>query len=126
MSKKKIILLTVLLTIGIVCYFIFKNRDIVEEATTDTFMADIYLYTKEEGGRITSIDIEKYHPQFEISNTSIFLKSMKGKKEKLSPGEKANIKVILQKPIFLKKGDTFILKEGEKVIGNGTITEIIN
>lgn len=108
-------MLIVLLAIGIVCYFVFKNKDIVEEAITDTFIADIYLYTKEEGGRISSINIEKYHPQFEISNTSIMVNSMKGKTEKLSPGEKANIMVILQKPIFLKKGDTFILKEGERV-----------
>lgn len=119
-------MLIVLLAIGIVCYFVFKNKDIVEEAITDTFIADIYLYTKEEGGRISSINIEKYHPQFEISNTSIMVNSMKGKTEKLSPGEKANIMVILQKTIFLKKGDTFILKEGERVIGKGTITKIIN
>ncbi len=128
-EKKNIvfILLLVLVVVGIV-YFLLQNKKNenldVATATTNAFEADIYLYTREEGGRSTPI-YENFHPQVVFENKEIYLNTLKLPKEFLKPGESGHVTIILQKETSMNIEDEFILQEGGRKIGKGTITKLL-
>lgn len=127
-EKKYIILLLVLLiVIGGILYFLFKNKKTkdLENSITNTFEADVYMYTREEGGRTTPIYVENYLPNIVIDEKYLTIKSMKSSKESLVPGEGGHITIILQKEYDLKIGDKFFLQEGGRKTGQGTITKVM-
>jgi elongation factor Tu len=89
------------------------------------FKAEIYVLSKEEGGRHTPF-FNKYRPQFFFRTTdvtgSIFLPE---NIEMVMPGDNVSINVELIYPIALEKGLRFAIREGGRTIGAGQVTEII-
>ena len=89
------------------------------------FKAEIYVLSKEEGGRHTPF-FNKYRPQFFFRTTdvtgSIYLPE---NIEMVMPGDNVSINVELIYPIALEKGLRFAIREGGRTIGAGQVTEII-
>lgn len=90
------------------------------------FEAEIYVLTKEEGGRHTEFG-EGYKPQFyfyTIDVSGTITKLPEGKKS-VKPGENLNLTIELIKPVAVEVGSTFSVREGGRTVLSGTITKII-
>jgi elongation factor Tu len=91
------------------------------------FKGQIYVLTKEEGGRHTPF-FNGYKPQFYFRTTDVTgsLKLMGGA-EMCMPGDNVEIEVDLgDKPIAMEKGLRFAVREGGRTIGSGAVTEILD
>ncbi len=88
------------------------------------FMAEVYILTKEEGGRHTPF-FNGYRPQFYIRTTDVTgsLHLPEGV-EMVMPGDNSQIAVELITPVAVEKGSRFAIREGGRTVGAGTITEI--
>jgi hypothetical protein len=90
------------------------------------FKADVYILTKEEGGRHTPF-FKGYRPQFYFRTTDVTGEStLPSGKEMVMPGDNINFKVELITPIAMDEGLRFAIREGGKTVGAGTITEIVD
>jgi elongation factor Tu len=90
------------------------------------FKAQVYVLTKEEGGRHTPF-FSNYRPQFYFRTTDV-TGSVKllGGAEMCMPGDNVQIEVDLgEKPVAMEPGLRFAVREGGRTIGSGTVTEII-
>ncbi len=89
------------------------------------FEAEIYVLTKEEGGRHTPF-FKGYRPQFYIRTTDVTgeLELPEGV-EMVMPGDNIKIKAKLIYPIALEEGVKFAIREGGHTVGAGVITKII-
>ncbi len=89
------------------------------------FEANIYVLSKEEGGRHTPF-FKGYKPQFYIRTTDVtgevFLPEGT---EMVMPGDTINLKVTLISPVALEEKQRFAIREGGKTVGAGAITKII-
>ena len=89
------------------------------------FEAEIYILTKEEGGRHTPF-FAGYKPQFYVRTTDVtgevFLPQGT---EMVMPGDTANLKIKLIAPIALEEKMRFAIREGGKTVGAGVVTKII-
>lgn len=89
------------------------------------FKAEIYVLTKEEGGRHTPF-FKKYRPQFYFRTTDVTGEiSLPENTEMVMPGDNVTITVELIAPIAMEKGLRFAIREGGRTIGAGQVTEII-
>ena len=95
------------------------------------FKGEVYVLTKEEGGRHTPF-FAGYRPQFYFRTTDVTGKvdsliSADGKKaEMCMPGDNIGLMVDLgDKPVAMEKGLRFAVREGGRTIGSGVVTEII-
>jgi len=88
------------------------------------FAAEIYVLTKEEGGRHTPF-FKGYRPQFYFRTTDVTgsVELPEGV-EMVMPGDNITIKAELITPIAMDKGLRFAIREGGRTVGAGTITEI--
>lgn len=93
------------------------------------FKGEVYILTKEEGGRHTSFN-PGYRPQFYFRTTDVtgnmgdFIN--KGEKSELiMPGDNVTITVELINPVALEKGTQFSIREGGRTVGAGQVTEVI-
>lgn len=90
------------------------------------FEAEIYILTKEEGGR-TSPFFAGYKPQFYFRTTDVTgAIELTGGAEMAMPGD--NIKVIVdlgEKPIAMEEGVRFAVREGGRTVGAGVVTSIL-
>ena len=90
------------------------------------FKAEVYVLSKEEGGRHTPIH-NKYRPQFYVRTTDvtgeIFLPEGV---EMVMPGDNLTITVELLQPIALNVGLRFAIREGGRTVGAGQVTEILD
>ena len=88
------------------------------------FGAEVYLLSKEEGGRHTPV-FPGYKPQFYIRTTDVTgeLKLPEGT-EMAMPGDTVNINVHLISPIALEEKQRFAIREGGKTVGAGVVTKI--
>ena len=90
------------------------------------FKAEVYILTKEEGGRHTPFH-NKYRPQFYVRTTDvtgeIFLNEGV---EMVMPGDNISVKVELIQPIALNVGLRFAIREGGRTVGAGQVTEILD
>jgi elongation factor Tu len=88
------------------------------------FGAEVYVLTKEEGGRHTPF-FKGYRPQFYFRTTDVTgsVELPEGI-EMVMPGDSVTIKVELITPIAMDKGLRFAIREGGRTVGAGTITEI--
>ncbi|MEO0514965.1 MAG: elongation factor Tu [Planctomycetota bacterium] len=90
------------------------------------FEAEIYILTKEEGGR-TSPFFAGYKPQFYFRTTDVTgAIELTGGAEMAMPGD--NIKVIVdlgEKPIAMEEGVRFAVREGGRTVGAGVVTSIV-
>ena len=86
--------------------------------------AEIYVLTKEEGGRHTPF-FSGYRPQFYFRTTDVtgILTTPEGV-EMVMPGDNLAVEIALQKPIAMEAGQRFAIREGGRTIGAGRITEV--
>jgi elongation factor Tu len=89
------------------------------------FKAEVYVLTKEEGGRHTPF-FAGYRPQFYFRTTDVTgsVKLPAGV-EMVMPGDNIAVEIELITPIAMEKGLRFAIREGGRTVGAGTITEVI-
>jgi elongation factor Tu len=90
------------------------------------FKGQIYVLTKEEGGRHTPF-FSGYRPQFYFRTTDVTgTVKLMGGAEMCMPGDNVEVEVdLMGKPVAMEKGVRFAVREGGKTIGSGAVTEII-
>ena len=89
------------------------------------FMSEVYVLTKEEGGRHTPF-FSGYRPQFYFRTTDVtgVVKLPEGV-EMVMPGDNVSIEVSLIEPIALEEGLRFAIREGGRTVGAGVVTKIL-
>src|SRR5512142_1665676 len=89
------------------------------------FNAEIYVLSKEEGGRHTPF-FNGYRPQFYFRTTDVTgsIELPKGT-EMVMPGDNISIEVTLIQPIAMEEGLRFAIREGGKTVGAGVVAKII-
>ncbi|MBI2032069.1 MAG: elongation factor Tu [Candidatus Levybacteria bacterium] len=89
------------------------------------FEAEIYVLTKEEGGRHTPF-FTGYRPQFYIRTTDVTGEvALPSGVEMVMPGDSTKMTAKLIAPIALEEGMRFAIREGGKTVGAGAISKII-
>jgi elongation factor Tu len=89
------------------------------------FEAEIYVLTKDEGGRHTPF-FKNYRPQFYFRTTDVTGSiELQGGAEMCMPGDNATIKVALIQPIALEEKLRFAIREGGRTVGAGAVTKVI-
>jgi elongation factor Tu len=89
------------------------------------FMAQVFVLTKEEGGRHTPF-YNGYRPQFYLRTTDVTGSiGLQGGAEMVMPGDNVQMQVELITPIALETGQRFAIREGGHTVGAGAITEIL-
>ena len=89
------------------------------------FEAEIYILTKEEGGRHTPF-FTGYRPQFYLGTTDVTGEvTLPEGTEMVMPGDNVNVKAKLITSIAAEDGLRFALREGGKTVGAGVITKVI-
>ncbi|USS90936.1 elongation factor Tu [Fructilactobacillus carniphilus] len=92
--------------------------------THEKFTAEVYIMTKEEGGRHTPF-FSNYRPQFYFHTTDVTgVIELDKDKEMVMPGDNVTFHVELTKPVAIEKGTKFTIREGGHTVGAGTVTEI--
>jgi elongation factor Tu len=88
------------------------------------FEAEVYILTKEEGGRHTPF-FSGYRPQFYIRTTDVTgeIKLQEGV-EMVMPGDSAKMNVKLIVPVAMEEGMRFAIREGGRTVGAGVATKI--
>ncbi len=89
------------------------------------FTAEIYVLSKEEGGRHTPF-FNGYRPQFYFRTTDVTgsIELPKGT-EMVMPGDNVSITVALIQPIAMEEGLRFAIREGGKTVGAGVVAKVI-
>jgi elongation factor Tu len=89
------------------------------------FEAEVYVLTKEEGGRHTPF-VSGYKPQFYIRTTDVTGEiTLAEGSELVMPGDTVTVKVSLVAPIALSDQQRFAIREGGHTVGAGVVTKII-
>jgi len=89
------------------------------------FKAQVYILTKEEGGRHTPF-FKGYRPQFYFRTTDVTGSvTLPQGAEMVMPGDNVNLEVELIIPIAMEKESRFAIREGGHTVGAGVVTEII-
>ena len=91
-----------------------------------TFMAEVYVLSKEEGGRHTPF-FNGYRPQFYVRTTDVTgeIRLPEGV-EMVVPGDNVQMRVELIQPVAVEEGLRFAIREGGRTVGAGVVTEIIS
>ena len=88
------------------------------------FEAEVYILTKEEGGRHTPF-FKGYKPQFYFRTTDVTGEvELPADKEMVMPGDTITFKVKLLQPIAMDQGLRFAIREGGRTVGAGVVTKI--
>lgn len=88
------------------------------------FSAEVYVLTKEEGGRHTPF-FNNYRPQFYFRTTDVTGNiTLPEGVEMVMPGDNVTIEVELIHPIAVENGTTFSIREGGRTVGSGIVTKI--
>jgi len=89
------------------------------------FEAEVYILTKEEGGRHTPF-FSGYKPQFYIRTADVTGEvTLPEGTEMVMPGDTINLTIKLMAPVALEEKQRFAIREGGKTVGAGVITKII-
>ncbi len=90
------------------------------------FTAEIYVLSKEEGGRHTPF-FTNYRPQFYFRTTDVTgsVKLAEGV-EMVMPGDNVSVEVELITPVAMEKSMRFAIREGGRTVGAGRIAEILD
>jgi elongation factor Tu len=89
------------------------------------FSAQVYVLTKEEGGRHTPF-YNGYRPQFYLRTTDVTgAIGLPDGAEMIMPGDNVEMTVELITPIALEVGQRFAIREGGRTVGAGAITSIV-
>ena len=90
------------------------------------FVADVYVLSKEEGGRHTPF-FTNYRPQFYVRTTDVTgTIHLQPGVDMVMPGDNVTIEVELLQPIALNVGLRFAIREGGRTVGAGQVTEILD
>jgi elongation factor Tu len=89
-----------------------------------TFSAEVYVLSKEEGGRHTPF-FNGYRPQFYIRTTDVTgaIKLPEGV-EMIMPGDNVTMGVELVTPVALEEGSRFAIREGGRTVGAGVVVKV--
>jgi elongation factor Tu len=89
------------------------------------FKAEVYILTKEEGGRHTPF-FKGYRPQFYLRTTDVTgVAELPSGTEMVMPGDNVSLVIELITPVAMEKGLRFAIREGGHTVGAGTISEIV-
>ena len=89
------------------------------------FKAQVYVLTKEEGGRHTPF-FNGYRPQFYFRTTDVTgVIELAAGTEMVMPGDNIDMTVELITPIAIEKGLRFAIREGGRTVGSGVVSEVI-
>ena len=89
------------------------------------FEAEVYILTKEEGGRHTPF-FKGYRPQFYFRTTDVTGEVLLPEGvEMIIPGDNIKMKVTLIVPIAMESGLRFAIREGGRTVGAGVVSQII-
>ena len=89
------------------------------------FTAEIYVLSKEEGGRHTPF-FNNYRPQFYFRTTDVTgAVELPKDKEMVMPGDNVSITVKLIAPIAMEEGLRFAIREGGRTVGAGVVAKIL-
>ena len=89
------------------------------------FKAEVYVLTKEEGGRHTPF-FTNYRPQFYFRTTDVTGSlTLEDNIEMVMPGDRVTVSVELGKPVAMEQGLTFAIREGGRTIGSGRVAEVV-
>jgi elongation factor Tu len=89
------------------------------------FKAEVYVLTKEEGGRHTPF-FSGYRPQFYFRTTDVTgVATLNEGVEMVMPGDNSALTIELIAPIAMEKGLRFAIREGGRTVGAGTVSEVI-
>jgi elongation factor Tu len=89
------------------------------------FEAEVYVLTKEEGGRHTPF-FKGYRPQFYFRTTDVTgAVELPAGTEMVMPGDNIKITVELIAPIAMEQGLRFAIREGGKTVGSGVVSKVI-
>jgi elongation factor Tu len=89
------------------------------------FTAEIYVLTKEEGGRHTPF-FSNYRPQFYFRTTDVTGSlTLPAGVEMIMPGDNVSIEAALISPIAMEEGLRFAIREGGRTIGAGVVAKIL-
>jgi elongation factor Tu len=89
------------------------------------FKAEVYVLTKEEGGRHTPF-FNGYRPQFYFRTTDVTgVVALNPGVEMVMPGDNVSVTGELISPIAMDQGLRFAIREGGKTVGSGVVTEIV-
>ena len=111
------------------------NRDEVERGQVlakpgtvtphTNFKAQVYILTKEEGGRHTPF-VSNYRPQFYFRTTDVTgVITLPEGTEMVMPGDHVEMTVELIAPIAIENGTKFSIREGGRTVGSGNVTSVI-
>ena len=90
-----------------------------------TFRAEVYVLTKDEGGRHTPF-FRNYRPQFYFRTADITGTVQLGNDvEMVMPGDNAELTIELNKAIALEERSRFAIREGNRTVGAGIVTRIM-
>ena len=92
------------------------------------FDAEVYILTKDEGGRHTAI-FKGYRPQFYVRTTDVTgqileFSSEEAEVEMVMPGDNVRMSIELIAPIAIEKGMRLAIREGGRTVGSGLVTNI--
>jgi elongation factor Tu len=89
------------------------------------FEAEVYVLTKEEGGRHTPF-FKGYRPQFYFRTTDVTgTIELPGGTEMVMPGDNIKMTVELISPIAMEEGVRFAIREGGKTVGAGVVAKVL-
>ncbi len=89
-----------------------------------TFEAEVYILSKEEGGRHTPF-FNNYRPQFYVRTTDVTGSiTLPEGTEMVMPGDNVKINVELITPIAMDEGTRFAIREGGRTVGAGVVSKI--
>ena len=89
------------------------------------FEAEVYILTKEEGGRHTPF-FKNYRPQFYFRTTDVTGSvTLKEGTEMVMPGDNVRLTVELIAPIAMEEGLRFAIREGGRTVGAGVVSKIL-
>ncbi len=90
-----------------------------------SFMGQVYILTKEEGGRHTPF-FDGYRPQFYFRTTDVTgIAHLPEGTEMVMPGDNIELRGELIHPIAMEEGLRFAIREGGRTVGSGRVTKIL-
>ena len=90
------------------------------------FEAEVYILTKEEGGRHTPF-LSGYRPQFYVRTTDVTGEvTLPSGVEMVMPGDNAKMTIKLIQPVAMEEGLQFAIREGGHTVGAGVISKVIS
>jgi elongation factor Tu len=89
------------------------------------FKAEVYVLTKEEGGRHTPF-FNGYRPQFYFRTTDVTgVVTLPSGVEMVMPGDNITTSIELITPVAMEKELRFAIREGGRTVGAGVVTEVL-